>query len=265
MAVSKSTGVLRVEPFSALADVYQMAHMADYSMNVAAHLFDLAFELEWTGRTLIDLGCGTGDVACWFSEKGFRVTGVDLSSAMLQHGEDTARTKGLGADFIQSDLRQFKAEVPVEMVTCLGGTLNYLPTLRDVETVFRAVNAALAPNKLFFFDLRSIRGLVNEQTGDKILYNNERDLLIVTRGLFNYESLLLLKQYIIMRLDPATNFWRRAEENHAIRGYPIQAVGGLLAKTGFRVLRTVGPDMRPVNEAVDVSDVIIVAIKEAQA
>ena len=34
-------------------------------------------------RTLLEVGCGTGHFARWFGEQGLRVTGLDLSQAML--------------------------------------------------------------------------------------------------------------------------------------------------------------------------------------
>ena len=37
------------------------------------------------GARLLDLGCGTGrPIAAWFMERGFRVTGVDSSAAMIE-------------------------------------------------------------------------------------------------------------------------------------------------------------------------------------
>ncbi|MFJ6986948.1 MULTISPECIES: class I SAM-dependent methyltransferase [unclassified Streptomyces] len=45
---------------------------------------------------LLDLGCGTGSLALLAAEQGYRVTGVDLSPAML----DRARTKLAGRDAV---------------------------------------------------------------------------------------------------------------------------------------------------------------------
>ncbi|MGH2605416.1 MAG: class I SAM-dependent methyltransferase, partial [Anaerolineales bacterium] len=34
-------------------------------------------------RSVLDLGCGTGQLAVYFLERGYRVVGIDLSPAML--------------------------------------------------------------------------------------------------------------------------------------------------------------------------------------
>ncbi|HVO41896.1 MAG TPA: class I SAM-dependent methyltransferase [Aggregatilineales bacterium] len=260
--MTDNSAIIRVDPFAALADVYQLAGMADYGVNLAVRLVDLAFEMNWMGRSVLDVGCGTGDVDCWFSEHGYRVIGLDSSASMLDYANTTASAKNVSVELVKEDIRTYKPESAVEMVLCLGGTLNYLPTLRDLETAFRVVNSALQPGKLFMFDLRSIRGLVEQGSGDRILYNNDRDLLIVTRGAFNYDNLLLTQHYIIVRYDPAAQTWQRAEETHAIRGYPLQAVSGLLTKTGFHVQRIVTPDMQSVRDSVDVNQAVVVATKD---
>lgn len=35
------------------------------------------------GRTMLEIGCGTGHFTRWFSEQGFQTIGLDLSLAML--------------------------------------------------------------------------------------------------------------------------------------------------------------------------------------
>src|SRR5258708_22619276 len=105
--------VKRVEAYSALADVYQAAGLADYSASLAARILNLAFEMEWTGRSLLDLACGTGDLAYWFSEQSFRVTGVDSSRAMLRIATARANENNLSADFVAAANRKNTPNTPV--------------------------------------------------------------------------------------------------------------------------------------------------------
>src|SRR5215510_7705071 len=186
----------RVEPYTALADVYQAAGFASYSAELAPHLLELAFELEWTGRSLIDFACGTGDAACWFAEHSFRTFGVDLSSSMLRHGIARATEANVDAEFVAADLRTFKPDFKYEIALCLGGSLNYIPTLRDLENLFKTAQNALEPGKLFVFDLRTIQGLARQHNVDRVVYDNGENILIATRDIFNYETLQLTTQYI---------------------------------------------------------------------
>jgi len=66
---------------------------------------DFASRLMGEGKThLLDIGCGTGRDTLWFSENGFRVTGIDFSPRMI----DLCRKKGLNAlvmDFLEPELK----------------------------------------------------------------------------------------------------------------------------------------------------------------
>ncbi|MFW0788843.1 class I SAM-dependent methyltransferase [Gordonia sp. CPCC 205333] len=48
-----------------------------------------------TGTTAADLGCGSGADAIFLAQQGLRVTAVDISTAALQHGRESACAAGV--------------------------------------------------------------------------------------------------------------------------------------------------------------------------
>jgi len=54
------------------------------------------------GRVL-DLGCGTGDLAIWLAEQGCIVTGVDFLAAPLEQARAKAAARGVAVNFLQMD------------------------------------------------------------------------------------------------------------------------------------------------------------------
>lgn len=81
-----------------------------------AFLFD-ALQLE-PGRTLVDVGCGTGRHARAFAARGVRAVGIDLSAGLLAAAAD-----GVGA-WIQADARCLPLHDGVAdavMSVCQGG------------------------------------------------------------------------------------------------------------------------------------------------
>ena len=58
------------------------------------------------GRVL-DLACGPGRHAITLAKRGFRVTGVDLSTALLQKARDRARAAQVEIEWVQQDMRRF--------------------------------------------------------------------------------------------------------------------------------------------------------------
>jgi len=56
-----------------------------------------------TGR-VIDLGCGAGNYAIYFAERGFEVTGVDFSPTAIKIARENAGRKGVKCNFFVADV-----------------------------------------------------------------------------------------------------------------------------------------------------------------
>jgi SAM-dependent methyltransferase len=52
---------------------------------------------------VIDVGCGTGDLALWLAERGCTVTGVDFLAAPIEEARAKAAGRGLRANFLEMD------------------------------------------------------------------------------------------------------------------------------------------------------------------
>lgn len=62
------------------------------------------------GRVL-DIGCGTGDLAIWLAERGRTVTGVDFLAQPLAAARAKAAARGVAVNFLQMDARDV-GEIP---------------------------------------------------------------------------------------------------------------------------------------------------------
>jgi SAM-dependent methyltransferase len=75
------------------------------------------------GRAL-DAGCGNGTEAIWLASSGWRVTGVDFSTAALEHGRTTAAAIGSDVaeriDWVEGDLGTWTPPAgQFDLVSCL--------------------------------------------------------------------------------------------------------------------------------------------------
>ncbi len=263
-----------VSPYSRLAAVYDRAGFSAYTSQQVPHYLELIHQLNWAGRRVLDLGCGTG-VSTWtLARQGMRVFGLDASAEML--AQAAARGETLTADgqlaagvyetpvFLRMDIRHLEPPAGlVDLVLAAGGVLNAIPSLRELEQVFQRVYGALEDGKLFVFDVRTIGGLAaSVAQGDRVLFDNGSNLLITARSQFSHETQRSTVHYTIFaRHDNLA--WSRADEVHVERGYPVQGITALLERTGFIVAALLTADLEPFDPLIETSDrVVFVAARQ---
>ncbi len=104
----------------------------DYSAE-AAQIASLLKSLCPNARTLLDVGCGTGEHAHFLAENhGFEVDGLDLDAALL----GVARKKHPGGRFFEADMSDFALQQRYDAVLCLFSSIGYLVTLDRVRQAF---------------------------------------------------------------------------------------------------------------------------------
>ena len=110
---------------------------------------------------VLDLGCGTGQLARHFLAAGYAVTGLDLSAEMLAH----ARANNLAAvaegraRFVHGDAAAFTMDGAFGLIVSTFDALNHLPDLAALRGCFRSARAVAAPGGLFVFDTNTRLGL----------------------------------------------------------------------------------------------------------
>jgi cyclopropane fatty-acyl-phospholipid synthase-like methyltransferase len=63
--------------------------------------------------TILDAGCGTGENALFFAQRGHAVTGVDFLEEPIRRARQKAAERGLAADFLVRDALQLR-ELPAQ-------------------------------------------------------------------------------------------------------------------------------------------------------
>lgn len=101
------------------------------------------------GALLLDVCCGSGQVARALSGRGFRVVGLDRSPAMLRH----ARRNAPGAAFVVGDAARFALDARAAGALATFDAVNHLLDPADVRGLLASLARALAPGARFVFDV----------------------------------------------------------------------------------------------------------------
>ncbi|MBN1435714.1 MAG: class I SAM-dependent methyltransferase [Sedimentisphaerales bacterium] len=101
---------------------YYDGHEAEYKRRLGAGQvawdageydeFDMRVLVDWLlaeadfakGARALDLGCGTGGLACYLARQGFEVMGVDLAATAIEAGRGEAQKRGLKVEFAVGDV-----------------------------------------------------------------------------------------------------------------------------------------------------------------
>ncbi|HEY7812758.1 MAG TPA: class I SAM-dependent methyltransferase [Nakamurella sp.] len=111
----------------------------------------VAMAAEFGAATVVDIGCGTGTLACLLAQRGLTVTGVDPAAASL----DVARRKP-GADRVRWLHADATAVPPLgaDLVTMTGNVSQVFVTDYEWAAVLLAVRQALRPGGRLVFESR---------------------------------------------------------------------------------------------------------------
>jgi SAM-dependent methyltransferase len=174
---------------------------------------------------VLDLCCGTGQLAHWLSGCGFRVTGLDGSAEMIER----ARRNAPHAKFVVADARSFQLPDSFDLVISTFDSLNHLATEGELRRVFSNVHAALRGSGIFFFDM-------NMEAGFRYTWNDkvgaaEADSVFLTRADYDPKSKTARTSVTLFR--PESGAWRRHDIEIVEYCYPEEAVRLSLARAGF--------------------------------
>ncbi len=125
----------------------------------------LAFERFGTGemKRILEPGCGSGRLIVSLAEKGYDVTGFDLSDSMLKFLNKQLAKKKLTASTYKQDMTNFDVDKPYDVVLNTFNTFRHLLTEEAAESHFHAVAKALRPGGLFFFGLHLLPHYADER------------------------------------------------------------------------------------------------------
>ena len=118
-------------------------------------------------RTVLDLGCGTGNHALRLARRGYAVTGIDLSSEMLRRAYAKAEGAGLAVDFRQGDVRYFDADATFDAALLMFAVLGYQHDDDDVLETFRNIRRHLRRGGLLAFDAWYGPGVLADPPGSR--------------------------------------------------------------------------------------------------
>lgn len=141
--------------------------------------------IEWLqpkiGETILDLGCGTGDLAHEISKSGATVLGIDSSEAMIEK----ARVKYPHLQFKVDDGETFRLEEKVDAVFSNSA----LHWMKQASHVIHSTKQALQPGGRFVVELGGKGNIETIVKGITEILNKEHNIDASSRNPWYFPSL----------------------------------------------------------------------------
>jgi len=128
-----------------------------------ATLLAKAEEEGLQGNRLLDVACGTGFSFITLLDRGWQVTGCDISPAMIE----AARAKaGDRAELMVADMRELPVLGEFDLIWAVNTPLVYLLDREELEATLAGMRRNLAPGGLVLFDaitMKTARAFFSER------------------------------------------------------------------------------------------------------
>ncbi|HEX4047575.1 MAG TPA: class I SAM-dependent methyltransferase [Elusimicrobiota bacterium] len=184
------------------------------------------------GSEILDVGCGYGRHAIELVQRGFNVTGLDLSLPLLIRAADEAQRRSLSVNFVHADMREMAFEKQFDGAYSMLTSFGYF----DEETNLRVaerIGRALKPGKRFLLDILN-RDYVVSDLPVRVWWEGT-GCVVLEEVDFNFHTSRINTHRSIVFEDG-----RQLEQELSVRAYSLHEIGRLLRQAGFRVIDVSG-------------------------
>ncbi len=180
---------------------------------------------------VLDLCCGTGQLAHLLSERGYHMTGIDSSPEMISFAQENAPN----VDLSVQDARYFHFPPMYDAVISTYDSLNFITESWELTNVFENAFVCLKESGWFLFDLNTQSGYLDhwdDGTFDII----DDDHVCVVQTSYDQNELHRFDITIFRQMDG----WQRSDVALFQRYYPESAIREILSIACFTEISTYG-------------------------
>ena len=214
----------RYDAYDPFARVYDQ-HWGFFATKAYPILEHLVLGNLRPGCAVLDLCCGTGQLAAELSRQGYRTTGLDASEGMIE----IARKNAPDVEFVVQDARNIALPGRFSAVFSTFDSLNHMMSLDELEQVFRGAMTVLEGGGYFVFDLNMEEGFRSRWRGSFSFV--EDDHVCVVRS--SHDANEKIGRLDVTLFELKGSDWVRTDFPLIQRWYEEREIRERLRKAGF--------------------------------
>ncbi len=185
---------------------------------------------------ILEMACGSGNLANHFSKDFESYTGMDYSNAMLQ----IAREKHPNLVFIRGDMRNFKASQRFDGILITGRSTSYLLTNEDFLQTLKCVQKNLDDNGIFIFDFIDAQLFLPYVASNKFVTHTST---VADQKYLRESEWVINKESTEMLIEWTANYYQVNEKDKtflgrdstSFRSFYFDELEQLLMKSGLKI------------------------------
>jgi SAM-dependent methyltransferase len=181
---------------------------------------------------ILDIACGYGRHAIELVQRGYNVTGLDLSLPLLIRAADEAQRRALSVNFVHADMREMAFEKQFDGAYSMLTSFGYFDEDTNLRVAER-IGRALKPGARFLLDIVN-RDYVVSDLPVRVWWEGT-GCVVLEEVDFNFHTSRVVTHRSIVFEDG-----RQLEQEISVRAYSLHEIGRLLRQAGFRVMDVSG-------------------------
>lgn len=186
------------------------------------------------GGRILDLGCGGGDQARVFAQRGYEVVGWDIAPLLIEFARRQFKKERLKGEFLAGDMRKNKYREEFDACLLLSGTFGFFLDEGDQKLLGSIKRALKVGGKAFIMFLSPKQQNKHERTWSEV-----DDGWELSEAWFDAETSTYRSRIFIIRKDGTLIRPKPEPGYHAdevIRCYTIPEMRAMLKQAGMKYL-----------------------------
>jgi SAM-dependent methyltransferase len=219
--------------FEYISNYYDLIYQdKDYKKEVA--FIEDIFKKFHKPEKILEIGCGTGNYTKILLDRGYNVTGVDISENML----NIAKQKCI-CNFLRGDIRNIVIKEKFDTCLAMFAVMGYITGTFDIIKALRNIRAHMERAGLFVFDvwngLAVMRTLPELRV--KLVENDKVKIVRIAEPELKSFDHICKVNYKVIVLNKKDRTFNEFNETHVVRYYFPQEIKYFLSETGFELLK----------------------------
>lgn len=199
-------------------------------------LIDEVFERFGTEkiRSVVDFGCGTGNHSIPLAQRGYKITGIDVSSDMLNVARQKSINVGSQIKWVEGDVRYVEAGGPFDAGLFMFAVLGYQLSNEDMMAALNNARRHIRAGGLLAFDVWYGPAVLSMKpsNGVKVVSVADGKVIRVVNSQLDSRYHLCTVNYHLWRLM-GDRLEAESEESHRVRYFFPMELELMLSQSGF--------------------------------